>query len=1306
MFIYYNYKEYNYQLGVENMRKMMITIASLIIFSMIVGQIVNALATSEQNLVYTEDSNNIVINKSGHTYEDIEKAMNCFNLPFEFKIPKYVQGEMIVKFKDDTPISISHSSDGTLSTGIKSIDDMNNKYKVISCKKIIDDSNSPALSNIFKLTLNKNSELFATAEEYSNDSNVEFAHPNYIVDFYTTQEKIEQDPIPSYIPNDPYFNEQWALDNTGQNGGTPGADIHAPEAWGTTKGSSDVVIAIIDTGVDYNHPDLASNIWSNKNEIPGNGADDDHNGYIDDVRGWNFKDNTNDPMDYFGHGTHCAGIAAAVIDNGVGIAGIAGHCKIMPLEIYTIEDASKAIKYAVDNGADIISMSFGISDWFKTNQSTIFDLYLDWAYHKGVVEIASAGNDNFEIMSSPASNKNVIAVTASDNNDNKAYFSSYGYKSEIAAPGVDIYSTVWQDSPEFGFISNLSVNQEYFESKSFAYTGLGSVSGQLVYVGLGRVYDLQGISLTGKIALIQRGEISFSEKVDNVCNKGAIGAIIFNNEPGNFWGSLGDNKTIPVVSISRDDGEILLNLINQGSVQANLSVTKNPYEWLSGTSMSCPTVAGVAALVLSQNPYLTNEEVRTILRSSTDPINSNVFVGMGRINANQAVNKAKHIVAEFDRSLEFKIIDGVYDIKGTAKGLNFNSYIVQYSTGLYPNENSWITIGGSESRKYGQKLVSWDTRDVPEGPYTLRLEVFSNDNQVYVDRTFIIIDNIAQTFQIDDDYNENTVGWGYDHFNNIQDAITFCGNKDDIFVHSGTYSKNVNIEHRSIKITGEDINTTILKNTSVYAKSGSVQISNFHFNSSGITGMFSSSNNVVENNLFTDEDYYGSIGFLFFSNHNVIRNNTIDNPPKHGLGESGSEIGFGIFTNDNIVSNNYINNGVLFMMGAKRNTISGNHLHDIGFVEACHNNNIINNVITHGHISMHYGITINHGHLNLISNNIISDLDSDGESPSVGIDIEPDFGYAALVGSRIGDSYLNEISNNDISNCDIGIAQLPYYLSDSIGFCTKQSTIKENTISECGVGIYLLGSPENSIYKNVIQNNELGIKIKNYVEGENQLKADDNKIYLNDFIDNNQQAYDDCSNTWYLSLLQEGNYWSDYTSRYPDAQVVNRILRPDIWSIPYDIDGGANQDMFPLVNQHNNQQSSPQSNPSQDQQISQSQNLISLLKFAIANKISLLSAIQQILKTTSVSSYEAKSSDVSTVVKSDSGDTSTTKITGTSSISDTTSKIGGSDKSGTSDTKTPTDTNSGADKPSISSGGGHSSGNQNVGDNKPTITAN
>ncbi|MEN6430447.1 MAG: S8 family serine peptidase [Coriobacteriales bacterium] len=257
-------------------------------------------------------------------------------------------------------------------------------------------------------------------------------------------------------PNDPYFPSQWALENTGQTGGTPDADIDAPEAWaGKGSGSSDVIVAVVDTGIDITHEDLKDNIWRNVGEIPGNGRDDDRNGYIDDVNGFDFSmyDNTvYDQSDGDQHGTHVAGIIGAAGDNGKGVAGINHDVTIMPVKFLGPWgggefEGAEAIVYAVDNGAQVINCSWGGS------YSQLIEEALQYAAAHGVVVCAAAGNDSMDIDENrdyffPASSDatSVITVASTDHNDEISYFSNFGDETvELAAPGEEVTSTLPYD---------------------------------------------------------------------------------------------------------------------------------------------------------------------------------------------------------------------------------------------------------------------------------------------------------------------------------------------------------------------------------------------------------------------------------------------------------------------------------------------------------------------------------------------------------------------------------------------------------------------------------------------------------------------------------------------------------------------------------------------------------------------------------------------------------------------------------------------------------------------------------------------
>ncbi|MHC4574299.1 MAG: S8 family serine peptidase [Planctomycetota bacterium] len=281
----------------------------------------------------------------------------------------------------------------------------------------------PELDRIYKIELENGQSLQEVVAAYNNDPDVEYAELNYIVYLDTT-------------PNDPY-----PVGPSSYRSGTPDCDIDAPEAWDVNTGSSDIVIAVIDTGVEYTHRDLQANMWVNSGEIPDNGVDDDDNGYVDDVYGYDLVNEDGDPIDDIGHGTHCAGIIAAMGDNGFDVAGVCWDAKIMSVKIFSESgqgcgcDIYQAFYYAVNNGADITSNSWGGGGYSQTHQQII-----DYVHSQGVLTVASAGNQNSSGPHYPSAYANVIGVAATDSDDKKASFSNYGDRVDIAAPGVDVLS--------------------------------------------------------------------------------------------------------------------------------------------------------------------------------------------------------------------------------------------------------------------------------------------------------------------------------------------------------------------------------------------------------------------------------------------------------------------------------------------------------------------------------------------------------------------------------------------------------------------------------------------------------------------------------------------------------------------------------------------------------------------------------------------------------------------------------------------------------------------------------------------------
>lgn len=360
----------------------------------------------------------------------------AYGSKMQSEVPAYVPGELIVKFKDGK--------------GLKSIRGFDLSRNISSSLAVVQFSNK--------------SNIQSAIQELKNNENIEYAEPNYIVSTIKEKKSIWenlQDYRLGEKTHDPKFGDLWGLINNGNNepasargnsspSGVAGADINALNAWKLTKGSKAIKIAVIDTGVDYNHPDLKANIWTNTAEANGKpGIDDDANGYIDDIHGYDFANKDGNPMDGNGHGTHCAGTIAAEHDNNIGIAGVMADAQIVGVKFLTDQgsgstaDAIAAIDYATKIGVDIMSNSWGGGGYSQALKDSIIA-----ANQAGIIFTAAAGNSASDNNSSPhyPSNydvDNVISVAAHNYNDGLASFSCYGSNTvHVAAPGRNILSTV------------------------------------------------------------------------------------------------------------------------------------------------------------------------------------------------------------------------------------------------------------------------------------------------------------------------------------------------------------------------------------------------------------------------------------------------------------------------------------------------------------------------------------------------------------------------------------------------------------------------------------------------------------------------------------------------------------------------------------------------------------------------------------------------------------------------------------------------------------------------------------------------
>ncbi len=360
--------------------------------------------------------------------------------------------EVIVRFRPGT----SRATIERITSGLN--DRLLDRFEFINGQAVIADEDGLAPETV--------------ADEYRGLPEVEYAEPNFVIELDPTEDDAdfaaaaregggdddEDDPPVvrhpgdgGMQPNDPLFNEQWSLLNTGQRAGTSGADVCATRAWTKTKGSRKIVVAVIDTGVDYNHQDLNRNIWTRPASLAP--YSDEDLGDFDDRHGFDAADNDGDPMDDNGHGTHCAGIIGAEGDNSDGIAGVNWEVEIMPLKFLgrsgngTTKDAIECINYVVARKKAGVNVRIISASWGSTARSRALGDAIKRAGDEGILFIAAAGNSSTNNDARPhyPSNydlPNVLSVAALTRQDLLARFSNYGVKTvHIAAPGAEIMST-------------------------------------------------------------------------------------------------------------------------------------------------------------------------------------------------------------------------------------------------------------------------------------------------------------------------------------------------------------------------------------------------------------------------------------------------------------------------------------------------------------------------------------------------------------------------------------------------------------------------------------------------------------------------------------------------------------------------------------------------------------------------------------------------------------------------------------------------------------------------------------------------
>jgi subtilisin family serine protease len=563
---------------------------------------------------------------------------------------EYVPGELLVKFRPGTTVQ-----------------KMSGLHKAVRAVGKKDFKGA----GVHHIKLPKDLSVEEAVESYVRDADVEYAEPNYLVHA-------------AVLPDDHLFNDLWGLNNTGQTGGAVDADIDAPEAWDTTRGSHEIIIAVIDSGLALDHPDFSDNLWINDEEIAGNGLDDDGNGYIDDIYGWDFIDDDGFPDDLNSHGTHVSGTIAAAGNNGRGISGVMWRAKILPLRFLGISgtgstaDAISAILYANEKGAHIINNSWGGSG-FSQALKDVIDA-------SGAVVVCAAGNSSVNNDMTPFfpasfTSPNVISVAATDHNDSLASFSNYGTVSvDIGAPGENIYSTI----PLFSHGTPVTVYSEDFDGASgnlplLGWDRGGTNSTWAVTSGTGKggtnsLEDSPGGNYQGgtnsrawntapfvparnnrhTLSFQWRGRLeSGSDFLDIIYSHDGLNWSVIDYLTGSsgagFISYLSDITTVPD---NLDSFYLGFGLFSDTSIEFDgvyidnvkltsqaVSISGYNYGPESGASMAAPHVSGVAGLIMASNPALSSMQVKDIILDGADlkaSFSGLVLTG-GRLNARNSV---------------------------------------------------------------------------------------------------------------------------------------------------------------------------------------------------------------------------------------------------------------------------------------------------------------------------------------------------------------------------------------------------------------------------------------------------------------------------------------------------------------------------------------------------------------------------------------------------------------------------------------------------------------------------------------------